>query len=235
MKSILTSIALFSLCTITFGQREIIVIDKESRKKSRAPREIKTNSSTSAIKFSPLQMLAGEINFGYERMINQKSSFEIELGPTISEIGFGSVDNHYFNTTPYAQYDGKLGFFGSVAYRYYPLDETEALNRFYISPVLKYKIMNRVANDPSGNLSNQNASETNFNFTFNMGYQLWVSKSFAFDFFAGLGIGMQDVKRYQIGSEFNGTDYNYFWQEDFSNGSRYVATVGIKVSIGMED
>lgn len=215
------------------GAQEVIIIDKGDKVKTK--KEIKLNDNIQVIKFAPLNLMIGEINFGYERQTSLKGSVDFEIGPTISKVGFG-LDNHYIDPwgAPTEVENSGLGFFLSAGYRFYPLDETEALNRFYVSPVLKYKLLNYSISDISENLANTHASETRLNFYFNFGYQVWVAKSFSMDMYCGFGIGYLDVRDYNAIYEYVDNDYQYRWDENFSSGAVYVGNIGLKIGIGKE-
>ena len=234
MKSLKTicSVVLLLSTVSTYAQDEVIIIDRKNYKQNKS-RDIKKNENTQIIKFSPLQLLAGEINLGYERQISKKGSLDFEFGPTISNIGFG-VNNHFIDPfNPSAIQKSALGFVASAGYRFYPLDETEALNRFYISPVLKFRLMNSIFEDGSGILTEtQRGARTNTNFFFNFGYQMWLAKSFSLDFFAGFGIGMQQEKSFYTTQVFENNTWVNEWQEVNYNDALYVGNIGIKIGIG---
>jgi hypothetical protein len=234
MKSLKTicSVVLLMATVSTYAQDEVIIIDRKNYKQSKN-RDIKQNDNTQIIKFSPLQLLAGEINLGYERQISKKGSIDLELGPTISNIGFG-LNNHFIDPfNPSAIEKGALGFVAAVGYRYYPLDETEALNRFYVSPVLKFKLMNSIFEDGSGIMTDtQRGSRTMTNFFFNFGYQMWLAKSFSLDFFAGFGIGLHQETTFYTTQVFKDNTWVNEWQEINNSGSVYVGNIGIKIGIG---
>ncbi|MBL4861769.1 MAG: DUF3575 domain-containing protein [Crocinitomicaceae bacterium] len=228
----LCSVCLLFITTASYAQEEIIIIDRKDYKKSRE-KEIKLNDNTQVVKFAPLNMLMGEINFGYERQISLKGSVDLELGPTISKVGFG-IDNHFVDPfSPSVTEKSGMGFVTSVGYRYYPLDETEALNRFYVSPILKFKLENFTVEDLSGNIPTvQKGSETQFNFYFNFGYQLWVSKTFSLDFYTGMGLGSQQSTTYTAEQVFEDNQWSYQWVKQYRSGARYVFNLGLKVGIG---
>ena len=228
-----TFTALLMVATSGIAQEEIVIIEQNNRMR-REKKPIRLNDNTSVVKFSPTQMLAGEIHFAFEKQLTKHSSFEIAAGPTISNIAFGNVSSHLIDPWGggYAYESSGLGFFTEAGYRYYPLDETEALNRFYLSPVAKFKLMNYGLHDASGALSPTKGSEMNLNFSFNVGYQLWLSKSFAMDFYTGLGIGYQQVKSYYPESIFVDPDWTFQWRDNSRSGARYVFNFGVKVGIG---
>ena len=236
-KSILSTIAAM-LVVVTSGiaQQELVIIEQGGGRYQRAKKPIRMNENTSVFKFTPTQLLAGEINFSFEKQVSKNSSFEIGAGPTISNISIGdNGGNHYFDPFyggSYAYETSALGMFFEAGYRYYPLDETEALNRFYLSPVLKFKMMNFGLEDASGVLSAQKGSDMRMNFAFNIGYQLWMSKTFAMDFYAGLGIGYQQYETYFPEATYVDPEYTYAWRKNAYSQARYVFNFGVKVGIG---
>ena len=235
-KTILTTVAaLFVIVTSGIAQKEIVVIEQSNRSK-RDKKPIRLNDNTSVFKFTPTQMLAGEINFSFEKQLSKQTSFEIGAGPTISNIAFGNVNGHFIDPWGggYAYQTSGLGFFAEAGYRYYPLDETEALNRLYLSPTLKFKLTNFGLNDASGVLSPTKGSDMRLNFAFNVGYQLWLSKSFAMDFFTGLGIGYQQLTTFQPEQVFVDPNWVSQWTDRSRSGARYVFNFGVKVGIGKQ-
>lgn len=236
-KSILSTItAVLVVVTSGIAQQELVVIEQGNRYK-REKKGIRLNDNTSVIKFTPTQLLAGEINFSFEKQIGKQTSFEISAGPTISNVAVGDgYGNHYIEPIygSYALEKSGLGFFTEVGYRFYPLDGTEALNRFYLSPVMKFKLMNFGLEDAAGQLPNRDGSDMRLNFAMNVGYQVWLSKSFAMDFYAGLGIGYQKEETYYPTYTYVGPDYISAWTDNSYTQARYVFNFGVKVGIGQE-
>ena len=94
--------------------------------------------------------------------------------------------------------------------------------------------MNFGIEDYSENLQPTEGSEDHLYFTFNFGYQSWLSERFAIDYFAGLGLGYESHKRASVSTTYdpNTGYYNYFWDQNNYSGARYVFTMGLKVGIG---
>lgn len=237
-KLIITTLILFTGFRFFAQEERIIVIDKGSTKRSRSftKRDVVDNSYV--VKFSVLQMFANELNFSLERKIDDKSSYEISLGPTISNINFSVQPNHYTYYDPTygnpTNETSDLGLFMSAGYRFYPMNDSKVLNRFYVSPVLKYRRMNFGVEDFSENLEPTKGSEDHLYFTFNFGYQSWLSERFCIDYFAGLGLGYESHVRYSVGTTYNPDTYlyDYYWDKNAYSGARYLFTLGLKVGIG---
>ena len=233
----LATILTFLITTLSFAQDEVIIIDrsKSGNYKSRKSKDIRLNENTQVIKFAPLNLLAGEVLFGYERQYGVKGSLDFELGPTISKIGFG-LNSHYVSSfEPSPEDISGLGFVSGISYRYYPLDETEALNRFYVGPQFRFKAMNHKVQDASGLVSGvQRGTKMNSNFYFNFGFQSWLSSTFSMDFYMGFGIGMQTERDYYVMADYVDNQTVYNWVEDLRSGAVYVFQMGLKVGIGSE-
>jgi len=233
-KPIFTAITAFVMLIQTgFAQDEMIIVDRGARREE-VKKPLRFNENTSVVKFSPTQMFVGEINFSYERQTSKYSSFEVSAGPTISNIALGNVQSHLIDPWGYTYRTSRLGAFGELAYRYYPMDETEALQSFYISPLVKVKLMSFGIADGSGILPDTKGSDFRANFAFNVGYQWWLSKSFCMDFYAGMGIGYQQLKDSYVVTEFVDPNWVSTWRADNSTGARYVFNFGLKVGIGQE-
>ena len=212
-------------------EEQIIIIDKGDLKK-RSNREPKINENDRVVKFSPLNMLVGEIGLGYEHKNSAKSSLDFEAGFTISELGIGTNQHLFFWGGNNVERSSGAGVFARVGYRYYPLDNTEALNRFYISPILKYKL--RTYSFSSANIlaDTKNGSETQLNFLFDFGYQVWLAKSFSLDFYMGMGIGYRQYKSYWVNDIFENNEWTTEWVQDTDSYPRYVFDIGMKIGIG---
>lgn len=237
MKKLFIGLSFMSFILTCFGQEEkIIVIDKGSGRTYKEKKVRPLVENNSVFKFNPLQMVVGEINFGLEKKIDEMSSVEFEFGPTLSNIGFTVNDNHYYDPFygPNAQETSGIGFFLSAAYRFYPMDNGLVLNGFYVSPVVKYRLMNFGVQDFSETLADQKGSENHLYFTFNFGFQQWLSERFSLDYFAGIGLGYEAHVRYNVMSQYNDVtgQYEYSWDKNAYNGVRFVLTGGIKIGIG---
>lgn len=233
-----TLTAFFLTLNYAVAQDEYVLIEK-SKIPRKEKKPIRFNDNTSEIKFSPTQILAGEINFSYEKKISPNSSFEIGAGPTLSNITLGSNRDYYYYYDPYygggyAYQTSGVGLFVELGYRFYPLDKTEALNRLYFSPILKYRIKNYGLSDASNILEDRQGKEEVASFAFNTGYQLWMSDRFSMDFFTGLGVGYQMDKDYRIGSYYDVNTQSYVnqWENNSGSFARYVINFGFKVGIG---
>lgn len=239
MKKLFIGLSFMSLIFSALAQEEkIIVIDKGSGKtyKPKTVRPLVENNSV--MKFNPLQMIVGEINFGFEKKIDEMSSVEFEFGPTLSNIGFTVNNNHYYYFEPYygpnAQETSGVGFFASAAYRFYPMDKGLVLNGFYVSPVVKYRLMNFGVHDYTETLEDQKGNENHMYFTFNFGFQRWLSERFSLDMFGGLGLGYEAHVHYRVMNTYDDVtgQYTYSWDKNAYSGVRFVFTGGIKIGIG---
>lgn len=233
---ILSFVLLFTSLSGMAQEEKIIVIDRGDRGRTKPQKEQKLVDNDHVLKFSPLQMVMGEINLGFEKKINEMSSLEFELGPTLSEVGFTVTDDHFYDPWGYPSQSRNtgIGVFGSVGYRFYPMDNTMVLNKFYVSPVFKYRLYNFQLKDFSNTLDDQKGSENQAMFTFNFGYQKWLSDHFSLDMFAGFGLAYESHNTYYVNSVYDGNTGNYIynWEENNYNGVRFAFTAGVKVGIG---
>lgn len=218
---------LFSICFLTVSHFSFSQDDEK-----KGPR---LNDNRAAFKFSPMQMIIGEFNIGVEFQTSKKTSLEIELGPTISEIGFARLDFMPPEDGDNVSENSNIGFFGSIGFRYYPLEVTEALNRMYVSPILKYRMYNFTLSENSDNLDDIMASKSQAKFLFNFGYQLWASKSFGFDFYLGTGVGFQQITDYDAIAVYDPATfvYTYEWDKQSSSKPQMLLNAGVKMVFGL--
>jgi hypothetical protein len=127
-----------------------------------------------------------------------------------------------------------MGGLISAAVRYYPLEGSWAMNKLYVSPRIKYRRFNSEYTALDIPLPNQTAYSNETMFTFNVGYQQWLSDNFAFDYYIGLGIGGYRATNYTMSSIYNGTtmEYDYSWKKYTDDYTRLIGVIGMKITIG---
>lgn len=220
MKNLLLGLAAISLSFVTFAQ------DSEG---SGHPRQIENKY---AIKFTPTQLIMGELNLGAEFKIAKKASIDIELGPTMSYAGLGGRTEKDFEDEDNGLIkEGRFGYFGALGFRFYPFDKTQALTRLYIQPQFKYRLYNTKVSEGTGLWTSVNSENTQYKVFFNVGWMLWASKSFGFDFYLGAGMGYRSVDRFSPTTVY-GTSISYEWIETEFNSTQILLNFGVKMGIG---
>lgn len=193
-----------------------------------------------AIKFSPFQMVLGELNFAYEQRVAKHASIEIDLGPTFSQLGIGDVNSHgpvpmpEPNPVSYSYERSAMGYFGSLGFRYYPLQYAGAVRGMYFSPIVKYRVFNTRYEDQMGILDDKIGAKTQIMFRFVTGFQFWMTQNFGMDVFMGVGLGNVSESSYFATNEYdpNTGTYTNKWIENKGSGARINATFGFKLSFG---
>ncbi|SFT38045.1 Protein of unknown function [Lishizhenia tianjinensis] len=181
---------LISTVTAYAQTEKVYVTNKRSRFFNTPPSQRIEVEHMNVVKFDLLNQLNGEMRFSYEHVVGDKSSIELTAGPNVSNIWSGRFLSQYGGEV------GKMGVSAEVGFRYYPLRELSALNQFYIMPAVGVKHFNseyhapvlegQVTPDPfSGN-------DTRIYYTFNIGYQHWVSKTMSIDYFIGMGLAQRN-------------------------------------------
>lgn len=234
-KMILMVIGLASFAA--HAQREVVVIDRSKNTRTRQERmPLRMVEHRHVFKMDPIRMSIGEINFSYERKIDEKLSLEFELGPTVSNLGFSRFEDVFQdpNSLQYTK-TSRMSAFGSVALRYYPLDDRLVFNQLYISPKFKFRRYTEgiEALAPS-TLGIKNGFTNESIFTFNVGYQQWLAQNFSFDYYLGFGIAGYRNVTYSPVSQYDGNTNEWIetWVEQDRNRARFLLTAGIKVGIG---
>ena len=234
MKSINILFALL-LSSGFYAQEQQIIVVEQGDGRYRSPRkssEVKVVDNSWAIKYSPTQILAGEINLSLELKVEERTSLEFEIGPTISNIGEMRFTNLIDPT--YVESNSGIGMLLSAAVRYYPMDEYKVMNRFYVSPKLRYRSYNTIYESMTYDLNDQRGTMNQFGFIFNVGVQTWLSQSFAVDYFIGMGIGYKNERTYTVSETYDGNTntFNANWVSDYKSGANYIVHMGIKLGIG---
>lgn len=191
---------LFITTAMTFAQETVYVVNKGSRFFRTPPSERTEVQHMNVVKFDLLNQLRGEMKFSYEHVIGDKSSFEVTLGPNVSNLYNGRFSSQYGGER------SKLGVSAELGFKYYPLRDLAALNQFYVMPAIGVKHFN--TEYVPGTLNNVGSTEpyngftSRLYYTFNVGYQHWVSETFSIDYFVGLGLA-------NVTEDFANTTYNY--------------------------
>ena len=82
----------------------------------------KTNAQENIIKFNPLALIVGEVQLGYERVLNEGQSFQVDLA-------YASFDSGSYDYT---------GFGIGLQYRFYFQKEKAAPVGWFAGPVASY-------------------------------------------------------------------------------------------------
>lgn len=233
MKHTLVALLLAGTVLPAFAQEEKVVYVHTNRG-PRNTREYKTVNWENVYKFDVAQMVTGQILFAYEHKIGQKSTFEFELGPNISNVGLNF--GHYGGSS--AASDSRMGVSTSIGFRYYPSDEKPSPNGFYVGPKFEFKNYNYLyqaygsTGEPVGDQFK--GYDNTYRFMFNMGKQYWLSSTFSLDLYAGLGIGNISGKTMNVYYEYDyqTQTYNNVVQKNYFSDASVMFECGIKCGIG---
>lgn len=195
----LSNLIVFCSSNLVFSQDDVI---SQNTKPVKAP--IKEDQ-TYIIKFDPTRIIlwegkisnhtrsvVSELGLGLEKKIGTHSSFEFELGATRYDYAFEPVgardvpDDDYYQTLHY-NVASKLGFYSSLAYRYYPIKQ--ALRGVYVSPKFRYRLLkDEVTPKVSDIVDSREESHKEFFYMINLGYETWLSDNYSLDFYIGVGM-----------------------------------------------
>lgn len=235
-KVILLYVCFSGLYAVAQDERQVVIIERNQPKQKSVndgmPRRLVDLNQV--FKFDPVRMAIGEINFSYERVVGQQSSIEVELGPTVSNLG----RNRPFENPMGERRNSEVGVFASAAFKFYPLDGRPALNQLYISPKFKYRRYNESTEAPDNApgipaLPSIKGYSNEAIFTFNFGYQQWLAQRFSFDYYIGFGLGSYNGRsHYSAYIDDGNGGQKLGWVNNDSRYTRFVGTIGIKVGIG---
>ena len=233
-------ISLLSLSAVAQEQKVVVVRQDDSRSESTYKRKVRAADRNvenyNAFKFDPLRMAIGEINFSWETRVQERTTLEFELGPTVSNLRNSRFEIDYLISPGELQFEvnSAMGALASAAVRFYPLEDYQAMNKLYVSPRIKYRRYNETYTAEATPLSAMRGGSNEFIFSFNIGFQQWLSNNFAFDYYFGVGIGSYSGVSYSPASVYDGNvnDWTYSWDRNDTQYSRFIATIGMKVTIG---
>lgn len=230
MKNYLIFIFLFSTQLI-IGQEKMVVLKKGDSKSMREKPTIRTVDHQHVLKFDPFRMMVGELNFAIEEKLGERITAEISVGPTISNLTVFS--GNFFDDSSEKRVSQFGGFF-SAAIRFYPLDNYLAFNRFYVSPMVRYRRFNEdiIPFDPT--LEKQKGFTNSTAFVFNVGFQQWISKSLSIDYYVGFGLGKLKEETFQTVYEYDPITYEGIQKfiKVSEDRAQFVFNTGIKIGIG---
>jgi len=230
-KSILSIFLVLFAFSFVNAQETVYVLKDKKTKKNRINTD-RTVEHMNVLKYDPLQTITGEVKFSFERVLSQKTSLEVSLGPTLD----GLSSFRAFNGFSFVS-EGRLGMVAELGYRFYPLDDTPALNRLYVSPVVGWKIYNSRFN-PDDNfypgLESEDFNRQRGFFTFNIGMQSWLAKSFSIDYYAGFGLAMLRENNFFISEIYNPETeiFETSLVKNSFNSNVFQFKLGVKVGIG---
>ncbi len=195
----------------------------------------------SIIKYSPLDLIAGDLKFSFEQQLSRQSSIEIELGPTLSEVTgveLTPFDPDFLSGNVYSpsgilsERQTGLGFLASVGFRYYLLEGYDRLNGFYISPIFKHKVYNTTVSETNYTDVTAKSSKMISSFQFNFGVQIKTKTAFSVEFHAGFGLGYMTKNSsdlYQYEDNFGNEQFD--WYKTKTTSLIPAVNVGIKMGL----
>lgn len=225
----LASLVLSIGSTYAQNERVYVVMDDDKPKKSRFS-SVKEVNHLNVIHHDPIRMMAGEIGFSYERVVKEKLSIEIGVGPTLSGLGF----TRFFDFTETTSTNSRFGFLGEIGLRYYPLNDMSALNKLYVMPSIKFRQFNVEYNANGIDLPNTTGYQNDLSYNFNIGFQQWLSDGFSFDYYIGFGLGMRYTQSFYASEDYN-PDTQMFeprWIGTYDQLPRLNFNLGLKVGLG---
>lgn len=176
-----TVLLLFALCAAS-QDADTSTIEFQGFKEKKMP--YKQN----VVKFSPIPLLFGQINFcgelrvTYERMLTHNQSLSLGVSynypslPLMITTSMSQSGNIFKGLSVY-------GARGTIAYRFYPLKSREAPEGFFVGPLVSYNFVQIREKNGSGSFVNINY----FNANAVCGYQVEFGKGVMMEFVGGLG------------------------------------------------
>lgn len=238
---------LLALCSFNL----VFCQDDELSQSTKAIKAPIKEDQTYIIKFDPTRTIlwegkirnhtrsvVSELGLGFEKKIGTHSSIELEAGTTRYDYAFEPLgardipDDDYYQTLHY-NVASKLGFYTSLAYRYYPVKQ--ALRGIYVSPKFRYRLLkNEVTPKVSDIVDSREESHKEFFYMINIGYETWLSDNYSLDFYFGIGM------RSRI-DNFNHCYWSYNSKTDsstlnwISNSKKEIVpniNIGVKIGFG---
>ncbi len=236
MKQLIIGIIIASSAFWTYSQKELDTV-RVKKKLFYMPQH--------AIKVDVLRFMSGDVIFSYEKAFHYNNGFEIEVGPTISMIGFNRM-NFLGIARNIPNYDGQTnnlrdqgyGFLLSAAYKKYVLNGRPAMNGLYISSRLKFRNYNNYSNFSNFNpLLTKKYKDNLYQglMTFQIGMNHTFRSNFGLEYYMFMGL------------TFNSFNYHYYTETYDGNTDSWTESIdrnkvsfvnpnfgfGLKLYIGM--
>ncbi|RZL34304.1 MAG: hypothetical protein EOP00_31830 [Pedobacter sp.] len=101
----------------------------------------KNVNQKNAIKLNPILALNGDLPIYFERVISDKISFEIGAGPTVQNFVQNFLDNDMEEVQDLDdERTYSYGYSFMADLRFYPADNSYALDGFYFSPEFRHRL-----------------------------------------------------------------------------------------------
>lgn len=196
-----------------------------------------------AIKVDALKILSGDVVFAYEHVFSYNNAFEIEIGPTISMIGFNrlnflgrSIDNKIPNYN-YQTAEGSTGFLLSLGYKKYLLEDYPGLNGVFIEPRIKFRNYNNKSSFATFNPEYTKVYKNKLFqglVTIDAGMDHYFKSGFGLEYYMSLGLAMNSFRYNHYYESFN--DVTQEWTngiaESHKNFANITFSLGLKLFIG---
>lgn len=165
-------------------------------------KERKIPYKQNVIKFSPIPLLFGQINFcgelriTYERMLTHNQSLSLGFSYNYPSLPLMLSTNLSRNGNIFKGIN-VFGARGTIAYRYYPLKSREAPEGFFVGPFVSYNFVQLREKGGSGSFVNINY----FNANAVCGYQVEFGKGVMMEFVGGLGYRKNFIVEYDANTD----------------------------------
>lgn len=167
------------------------------------------NAQDHVIKAGLTGAILGDINFGFEQKLNDKSSLQFRFGyfdPTLSV----AIPEKAFTPKAYSLLESSGGINTSVEYRFY-LSKKKGLQGFYVAPYLRYFNQKMLFDDEiEGYTFSVDTKLSTIGMGGQLGYQWIVNEVFTLDlFFFGIGGDFYKAEiKYELDPEPSGFNYS---------------------------
>jgi hypothetical protein len=131
--------------------------------------------------------------------------------------------------------ESAMGFFGALAYRYYPISGLATAPRgLYIAPEIKYRLYNTSYVDEFYGMGERTGAATQISFKFFTGFQFWLGSKFSIDVFSAVGIGSTSVRTHFVNGIYDPVSNTTTMAWDSYSKSRvsFTGSMGFKFGIG---
>lgn len=218
MKHLPLFLFLFNFSLFSFAQDgpKVVVFNSQPEEDRNEP-----SNYSGLIKLSLLDAVSGDLSMYYERLLQQKTSFEFGLGVTVDDYLSVLMQSANETTTTINYRKANLGYSFGLGFRYYPFKASEEI---YFAPEFKHRRYNSTYT-PEAISYHEQKSTSNFRFT--VGYVYFFDKSVFIDYYGGLGLGIVKTTSYDLVTDPN-TFINSYEKKTITS-PKPTFTIGVKI------
>lgn len=223
------SISKSDVNSIVFENKNIMIFDHSTVKTSRVryqepietgPIDYPKTDKKTILEFSPVSLLLGSFELGFERSIKRGMSFELGAAYIFGRMDDPFDDFDFSSTGLFVR--GGIKFIKSSDEYLHRTPHPHILQGFFVKPELIYSTFNHINNGYYNGYTHSGANKQYYctSLIINIGKQFVIKNSFSIEWNVGLGVGISNGEEevYFYGSNLHGQIPPFYVPWSFTAG-----------------